>query len=73
MKMSRACSGMLSSENDDFKFLKTARKHKMHVHHFHHRSRARVTVLSLQTSLWLTRNMNVTVAKRAVLYTSQKF
>ena len=24
MKMSRACSGMLSSENDYFKFLKTA-------------------------------------------------
>ena len=24
MKMSRACSGMLSTENDDFKFLKTA-------------------------------------------------
>ena len=24
MQMSRACSGMLSSENDDFKFLKTA-------------------------------------------------
>ena len=25
MKMSRACSGMLYSENDDFKFLKTAK------------------------------------------------
>ena len=25
MKTSRACSGMLSSENDDFKFLKTAK------------------------------------------------
>ena len=66
MKMSRACPGMLSSENDDFKFLKTAKKHKMHVHHVHHSSRAHVTVLSLQTSLSLTRNMNVTVAK--VLY-----
>ena len=67
MKMSRACSGMLSSENDDFKFLKTEKKHKMHVHHVHHSSRARVTVLSLQTSLSLTRNINVTVAS-AVLY-----
>ena len=62
MKMSRACPGMLSSENDDFKFLKTAKK-KMHVHHVHHSCRARVTVLDLQTSLPLTRNLNVTVAK----------
>ena len=60
MKMSRACSGMLSSENDDFKFLKNAKKH---VNHMHHSSRARVTVLSLQTSLSLTRNMNVAVAE----------
>ena len=63
MKMSRACSGMLSSENDDFKILKTAKKHKMHVHHGHHSSRGRVTVLSLQISLSLTKNMDVTVAK----------
>ena len=35
----------------------------MHVHHVHHSSRARVTVLSLQTNLSLTRNMNVLVAK----------
>ena len=28
MKMSRAYSGMLSSENDDFKFLKTAKSIK---------------------------------------------
>ena len=28
MKMSRACPGMLSSENDDFKFLKTAKNIK---------------------------------------------
>ena len=62
--MSRACSGMLSSEKDDFKFLKkTAKKHKMHVRHVHHSFRACVTVLSHQTSLLLTRNMNVTVAK----------
>ena len=63
MRLSRACPGMLSSENEDFKFLKTAKKHKMHVHHMHHSSRYHVTVLSLQTSLPLTRNMNVTVAK----------
>ena len=31
MKMSWACTGMLSSENDDFKILKTVQKHKMHV------------------------------------------
>ena len=63
MKMSKACPGMLSSENDDFKFLKNCEKHKIHVHHVHHSSRARITVVSLQTSLSLTRNMNVTVAK----------
>ena len=28
MKMSRACSDMLSSENDDFKFLKTGKNIK---------------------------------------------
>ena len=28
MIMSRPCSGMLSSENDDFKFLKTAKNIK---------------------------------------------
>ena len=28
MKMSRVCSGMLSSENDDFKFLKTVKNIK---------------------------------------------
>ena len=28
MKMSRACSGWLSSENDDFKLFKTAKKIK---------------------------------------------
>ena len=54
MKMSRACSGVLSSENDDFKFFKIAKKHKMHVHHGHHSSRGHVTVLSLQISLSLT-------------------
>ena len=28
MKMSRSCSGMLSSENDNIKFLKTVKKIK---------------------------------------------
>ena len=63
MKMSWACSGMLSSENDDLIFFKNCQKYKMHVHHVHHSSRGPVTVLSLQTSLSLTRNTNVTVAK----------
>ena len=63
MKMSRACSGMLSSKNEDFQILKNCQKHKMHVHHVHHSSMVRVTVLSLQTSLSLARNMNETVAK----------
>ena len=62
MKTSRACIGMLSSENDDFKFLKTVKKHKKHVHHVHHSSKACGTILSLQTSLSFTRNMNVKVA-----------
>ena len=58
MKMSGACPGMLSSENDDFKFFRIA-KHEMHARHVHHSSRARVIVLSHQTSLSLTRNTNV--------------
>ena len=44
MKTSRACNGILSSENDDFKYCE---KHKKHVHHVHNSSRARGTVLSL--------------------------
>ena len=66
MKMSRASSGMLSSENNDFKFLKTAKNIKCTCITctivMHHSSRACVTVLSLQNSLSLTRNMKVTVA-----------
>ena len=53
---------MLSSENKDFKLLKTVRNLKKHVHHMQQSSRAHGTVLSLQTSLSLTRNMNVKVA-----------
>ena len=71
MKMSRACSGMLSSENDDFKFLKNYKKHKMHEHHVHHSPRARVTVLSLRTSMALTKNMNVSVAKELLYIISE--
>ena len=59
MRMFRTCSGMLSSENDDFKFLKTVKSIK----HVHHSSRAHGTFLSLQTRLSMTRIMNVKVAK----------
>ena len=62
MKMSRACSGMLSSKNDDFQIFKNCQKQKTHVHHVHHSSMVRVTVLSLQTSLSLARKTNETVA-----------
>ena len=62
MKMSRACSGMLSSKKDDFQIFKNCQKQKMHVHYVHHSSMVRVTVLSLQTSFSLARNTNETVA-----------
>ena len=57
MKTSRACTGMWSSEYDEFKFLKTAKNKKKQVHHVHHSTRARGTVSSLQTSVLLNRNM----------------
>ena len=63
MKMSRACSGILSSENDDFKFLKNCKNIKCMCIIGHHSSKGCVTVLSLQISLSVTRNTNVTVAK----------
>ena len=44
MKMSLACTGMLSSENDDFTFLKTVKNIKEHVHYAHNSSRARGTL-----------------------------
>ena len=47
MKTSRASNGMLSSKNDDFKFLKTAKN--INVHHTCS-SRARGTVLFLQST-----------------------
>ena len=56
---SRACTVMLSCENEDFKFLKTVEKHKKRVHRVYYSSRTCGTVLSLQTSLSMTRNMNV--------------
>ena len=62
MKTPRACTDKLPSENDDFKFLKNYEKQKKHVHYIHHSSRARRTVLSLQNSSSLTRNMNAKVA-----------
>ena len=68
METTRACTIMLTSENDDFKFLKTTKKHVMN-----NSSRARTcrTFSSLQTSLMLTRNMNVKLAIRAVLHIFQ--
>ena len=62
MKTSSAYTGMLVSKNDNFKFLKTAKKHKKHVHDECYSSRARGTVLSLQTSMSLSRNISVKVA-----------
>ena len=57
-----ACSGMFSSENEDFKFLKKAAKNtKACASRASHSSRARGTVLPLQISLSLSRNMNVKV------------
>ena len=61
MNTSRACTGMLSYENDDFEFLKICEKHTKHVYHVYNSPRARGTVLSLQTSMSLTRNMIVKV------------
>ena len=58
MKTSKACSGMLSSENDDFKFLKTAKKNIK----CKYITCTIVPGLSLENSLSLTRNMKVTVA-----------
>ena len=55
MKMSRACSGMLSSENDDTKFLKTAKNIKC--------TCITCTIVPFQTIMPLPRNMNVTVSK----------
>ena len=62
LKTSRACTDMLTYENDAIKVSKTAKKHKQHVHHVHHSSRARGTGIFLQTSPPLTRNMIAKVA-----------
>ena len=48
--------------------LKKLQKHKKHVYHVPHSSRACGTVLSLQTSLSLTRNMKVKVAIELLQY-----
>ena len=65
LKTSRACTDMLSYENDAIS-LKNCEKHKQYVYHVHHSSRARGTGIFLQTSPLLNRNM---IAKVAVLYT----
>ena len=67
MKMSEACTGMLSYENNAFKCSKKkCENHKQYVHHVHHTYRTRGTFIFLQTSLSFTRNMSVKVA--VVLY-----
>ena len=73
MKTSRACAGMLSYENDAFKFSKTAKKHKVkqHVHHMHHSSRARGTGSFLQTSPAVDHKHERKSSCRAVLYIFQ--
>ena len=67
MKMSRACFGMLSSENNDFTFFKTAKNIKCTCI-----TCTNGTVLSLQTSLSFSRNMNVTIAKELYYIFSKK-
>ena len=62
MKMSRACTGMLSSENDDFKFFKTAKKHKKSSCITCTIVPGLVELFYLQTIMPLTRDMNVKVA-----------
>ena len=52
---------MFSRENDAFKFSKNCEKHKQHVHHVHHSARTSGIVFFCQTSLKMTRNMNVNV------------
>ena len=71
MKMSRACSGMLSSKNEDFQILKNCQKHKMHVHHVHHSSMVRVTVLSLQNQLVVGQKHERNSSQRAISYFSE--
>ena len=56
MEMSRACTGMLSSENDYIKILKTVKNIKSMC------STCTIVPDSLKISLSLTRNMNVKVA-----------
>ena len=65
MKMSRTCPGMLSSENDDFKFLKTAKNIK-----------CTCTIVRGLCNCFISRNQLVSDQKhehnssqRAVLYT----
>ena len=61
MKMSGLCTGMFFLKIMLSNFQKLPKSQK-HVHHVHHSSRARGTVLFLQTSPSLTRHMNVKVA-----------
>ena len=56
-----ACTDMVFSENDDF-FKHCENIKKKHAHNVHHSCRARGAVLSLQSSLSSTKNVNVKVA-----------
>ena len=63
LKTSRACTDMLSNQNDAVKFSKkNCERHKQHVHHVHHGSSTRGTGTFLHISLPSTGNMNAKVA-----------
>ena len=75
LKTSRACTDMLSYENDAIKLSKTAKNTKQHVHHVHHSSRAHGTGIFLQISPSLTRNMiaKVAVELQCIFFKISKF
>ena len=71
IKMSRTCSGWLSSKNDYFKLFKTAKKHKLHVHHVYHSSRARGTVFFSPNQFVVDQKHERNSSPRAVFYIFQ--
>ena len=73
MKTSRVCPGMLSSENDDFKFLKTAKHIKKNLHHVHYSSRARETVFISPNQSVVDPKHERKSSHRAVLYIFKKY
>ena len=68
MQTSRACTGMLSSENEDFKFLKNCEKHKKHVHYVHNSSRARGNVFICLNQSVVDQKQERKSSHRAVLF-----